>query len=172
MFGFRGQGDNWRDNLRYNAPRVVRTAWGDIVFFIVAVVLAVMFIVSGIFEFIFDSPMTAAVGGATKSILQTTPNQVGSMISELPSSELGQASIGDIMGGAFSGVAPLLAALLALIDDIIGILMVIVALIIRFSHRLLSLLIGNDPASEKGKLFSWITLGITFVYFLLTVFVW
>lgn len=172
FFRFRGQGDNWQDNLRYNAPRLARTALGDIVFFIVAVVLAVMFLVSGIFEFIFRSPLSSAVGGAAKSVLETTPNQVGAIISGVPGSDLGQTSIGGMLQGLLAGIAPLFSALFGLLDDIIGILMVVAALIIRFSHRLLSLLIGGRPASEKGARLSWIALGIAFAYFLLTVFVW
>jgi len=174
--GFRdlgaGQSGDWKRNLRYNAPRVARSALGDVVFVLLALILAVMFVIAGIYQFFFASPLSPVIGGAAKTVLETTPNDIGGIASSLPQSQLGQTSIGGILSGAASGIQPILGALAGLIDEIFGILLVIIAVIVRFSHRVLALLIGNRPADQKGGSLSWIVLGICFVFFIFSVFVW
>lgn len=156
---YRGQSNNWQQNLNYNAPRVFRSVWSDLLFAAVAVALAVLFVIAGAYEFIFASPLSAVFGGAADTVLKATPAEVGSGIMNLPQTDIANKNVGDLLGGVSSGVAPLLGALAGLFDEIAGVLVVVAAVVVRFSHRLLGLLVGNRPASQKGSLFSWIILG-------------
>ena len=169
MASRRGQGNNWQQNLEYNAPRVLRSVIGDIIFTVLAVALAVMFVVAGAYEFIFTSPLSAAFGNAANSAALATPNQVRDSIMNLPQTDLGNRPVGDMLGSAASGINPLLGALAGLLDEIFGVLVVLVAVVIRFGHRLLSLLIGDRPASKNGAMLSWFALGAAVLIFITAV---
>lgn len=161
----RGQGDDWRQNLEYNAPGAVKRFAGDMVFTVLAVVLAVMFAAAGVYEFIFASPLTKVAGKAVNVLSQTTPAQVSGNIMNLPKQDLANKPIGDMMGSVAAGASPLMGALGGLVDETVGILIIITAVIVRFGHHLLGLFIGEKPANKNGAVLSWITLGIAFTVF-------
>ena len=160
-----GQGNDWRRNLEYNAPGAAKKFVVDAIFVVLALALSAVLVVAGVYEFIFASPLSASVRLAANSISQTTPNQVRDDIMNLSQSNLGDRSLGDLLGSVAAGINPLIGALTGLLDEIFGLLLVLGAVVIRFSHRMLGMFIGNRPANENGVMLSWIILGIAFAVF-------
>lgn len=149
-------------------PHVLAGLRKDIGFLILAGVIILFFIGSALFELFFTTPLSRLFADVWNTVLQTSPENIVNLPNQIPqNNSLMNKTVGDWLNSIPNLWQPILSIIAAPVDAIIGIILVVLAVILRIGKRITSYV----PRLSRFGDFSWTTLGLSFSPLLLDYFV-
>ncbi|MEI6581140.1 MAG: hypothetical protein WCO07_03150 [bacterium] len=131
-------------------------------FFFLSLLSALFFVFFGVFELLFRSPLSSWFSGVWQTVLKVSPQSLVNLPNQITGSEtLMQKTVADLLAFAPGSFDQIWAIISSPIGAVVGILLVFLAVFIRFSGKFISSLRSSQIAFLK--IISWITLGGSFV---------
>lgn len=136
--------------------------------FVLASILSVMFfILFGIYELLFQSPLATWFQGVWQSVMKTSPQSLVQIPNQIVASEsVMQKTVGDWLGLIPGSFGQIWAIIFSPLGAVAGLLLVFLAFVVRLGGRFIFRGQANNSV-VLVKIVSWLVLGVSFVPLLL-----
>lgn len=135
---------------------------GNYFFFLMSFFSGLFFVLFGIYELLFKSPLASWIQGILQSILKTSPQSLVNLPNQITGSEaIMQKTVGDWLSFVPGSFSQIWAIIFSPSGAIIGILLVIFAIIVRLGCKFIPQ--SSNFSKVFLKIISWVILVGSFV---------
>lgn len=154
-----------RGQLQDRASAAITTVKREIPFITVAIVITLIFIVTGLYEIIVATPLHDWFVQAWHTVIQSSPQSIADLPKQVPN-DLMTRTVGDWFAYIPSLFKQIIPIIVAPLDTLLAVIVVCIALAMRVGRFAL----GRIGGTAKGL--SWAMLAFSFSPLLLDYYVW
>ena len=152
-----GKNNNYADHSNLKAIK------SGAPFALLSIFAIMFFVVLGLYEILFNSPLSDWIAKSWGSITNTSPQTIVNIPKQIPTGDnLMQKTVGDWLGVVPSFFEQIVSFISAPLTSILGIIIVFVAIAVRLGRHILGLFSPASLGKGFAKIISWIILALSF----------